>query len=396
MHGIRRRALYEDVDAHIQRGVDNIQEDIPDEEKFINNDGLIAYHSSQKYYKKDQEFTVDNVKSRIKFRYPYVIWEDWDGYTSDQFEEPFQNKLCETRIKSDKYYSIYSEFDSLEEVEQVPLKPFDIERDVLDDAMVVAIGRRRSGKTFALRYMAYHLKDRFPLVMVITATKTNNFWAKHVPEEFIYDIEKMDEVLKRLFERQEFLTQYAEDLNVDRRVLLILDDILKEKFKIRFSSQLSHIFTAGRHKGIMTLITIQDPTGITPDMRENTDVVLIFRQKLQDRKLIIERNFIDYFVHHKERERFLWANTGMIDKNTAQKVEVPSKEEGDDGTYDEFKENEVPVALVGLPSKNSENLRALFKVLVAEDPGDFQLGDERYYRSAINGTLADIRDTYYH
>lgn len=105
--------------------------------------------------------------------------------------------------------------------------------------------------------------------MVITGTKLNDFWSQYIPKEFIHDIEDMGVVLENVYKRQQFLIEHPE-LGIDPRCFLILDDVLKDKYKVRFSKPLSRAFTDGRHYKVFTLITSQDPRGIPPDLRENT------------------------------------------------------------------------------------------------------------------------------
>lgn len=124
------------------------------------------------------------------------------------------------------------------------------------------------------RWLMYHLRHRFPAGIVITGTKLNDFWAEVVPQEFIHDVEDIDAVLDRVYARQAFIIQNAH-LGIDPRFFVILDDVLKEKYKVRFSKALSRAFTGihffqisvilhtntldGRHYKVFTLITTQDP-----------------------------------------------------------------------------------------------------------------------------------------
>jgi hypothetical protein len=179
----------------------------------------------------------------------YKEYKDFKGYYSNQFKSPLQKSLY--RQAKQDFFQLSEQGDrnsdeGANNLLNINLKPLDIEQDILDDFTCVLIGRRRSGKSFMARWLMYHLRHRFPCGIVITGTKLNDFWSALIPKEFIHDVENIEVVLDNVYKRQEFLISHPE-LGIDHRFFIILDDVLKDKFKLRFSKALSRAFTDGRH-----------------------------------------------------------------------------------------------------------------------------------------------------
>lgn len=306
----------------------------------------------------------------------YIAFKDWDDYYSDQFKEKFQ-KPVKTPYRNLADQDIG--YDPLE----VDIPCLDIEKDILDDFTVVIIGRRRSGKTFLARWLMYHLKHRFPAGIVITGTKLNRFWQNYVPDEFIFDVNQISEALDSVYERQRILREHPE-LEVDSRFFIILDDVMSDKYKIRFSVPLSRAFTDGRHYGIFTLIICQDPFGIGPDLRENADLVIAFRQNQQSRKEAIANNFMDSITLKKSRPDFLWKWTKRVDENG----NPISPEDYPENKQVEIEEKGIPRALVINQAKVTEDFGQVFKFAVACEVPDFILGNEYFWRAQKTGDWA--------
>jgi len=305
----------------------------------------------------------------------YIAFKDFEGYYSNQeeekFQEPFQVPFLNLNDQNIKY-----------DVLDVNLACFDIEKDCLDDSTVVIIGRRRSGKSFLARWMMYHLKHRFPAGIVITGTKLNKFWQNYVPDEFVVDIEDIGPTLEAVYERQTILKDHPE-LGIDSRFFIILDDVMSDKYKIRFSKQLSKAFTDGRHYGIFTLITCQDPFGIGPDLRENADVVIVFRQNQQSRKEAISLNFMDAIIDKKVRPQFLWDHTRKIDPESGEILDYEEIPEGEDDQ--KLEEKGIPCALVINQAKSTENFNQVFKFAIASEVDDFIMGSPEFWKAQKTG-----------
>lgn len=334
----------------------------------------------REYIEEKDDVKLENVEGVKKVAPAYISLDghSFPGYYSDQFKSKLQKKMNAT----DKAF--YSLGEQNIDLCKVPLRCLDIEKDILDDFTVVIVGRRRSGKSFLARYLMYHKRHSFPCGAVITGTKLNNYWAKYVPREFIHDVEDMNSVIEQVFKRQDFILKYPE-LEIDPRMFLILDDVMSDKYRLRFSKALSKIFTDGRHHKIFILVTVQDPRGLPPDLRENADLAIIFRQLQETRKEAVSKDFLSYIDCKNDRLRFLWEKTKRVTEDGD-----PFLEEGDD----EIENTGIPQALCVLQADITEDFRKIFKVLVAEDPGEFELGNERFWKVTKTGNYRALQHTF--
>lgn len=336
--------------------------------------------------------TLKNFPYHAKFKHAplYNSYSNWKyrGYYSDQFASDLQSRLqkkAETET-GQQFFSMKNKDQEVQMPEKnMPLFPFDIEKEILDDFTVLLVGRRRSGKSFGARYIMYHLRHRFPFGIVITGTRLNNYWGKYIPDEYIHDIQDMNLVLDWVFARQTFLRAYPE-LGIDSRMFLILDDVMEDKFFIRYNSLLSKAFTNGRHFNIFVMVMTQDVKGIGPDLRENTDACIMFRIFEGERQKIADREWLSYL---NNQEEFLWGNTGLMDKNTLEPFT-----ETNQTTDDDRDENAVPMAVAILRARTTENLQLTLKKFVAEDPGPFEMGNGNYWKAGCGGDYKSVIRTF--
>jgi hypothetical protein len=395
--------------------------------------------------KRMRKVRMSNFDSTLKVGTPpykfYKDWEKYKGWHSDQWtNEKFKLQRDMFRYAQQKsgnnFYSINKQ--ETVDITNMPLFPLDVEKDILDDFTVLMIGRRRSGKTWLSRWLMYHLRFRFPFGVVVTGTRLNNFWSQYVPEEFIHDIEDIGPVLDNIFARQTFLMSHPE-LGIDPRMFIILDDVMSDKYRVRFSKQLSECFTNGRHNMIFTLITSQDAKGVPPDLRENTDMCFLFRVYEGGRKKVVEEEWLSYIddvtgngtflspgslndkdkfnkrvsevkfalrrpgePHYNSRQPrntqssrkrkavadFFWKNTGLLNPKTCEAFEESAT------TTDQEMDEAIPQCISVLQARTTEDLQKVFKKAVSHDPGPFILGDKDYYKAAVTGDYGPVLNTY--
>jgi ABC-type dipeptide/oligopeptide/nickel transport system ATPase component len=370
-----------------------------------------------------RKFTPSEVKQRNALRDygpgiagdVYKEAEDFKGYYSDQWESPLQQSLL------DKVTTNYIALDKQEEIMSVPLKPLDVEMDIMDDNTVVIVGKRRSGKSFLARYIMYHLRHRFPAGVVITGTKLNGFWQQYVPTNFIHQVENLNEVIDRVCARQDFFIKNADVLGLDWRFFVILDDVLEDENLIRYSRGLRKLFCNGRHFKIFLMVILQDPFGIPPKLRENTDVAIIFRQFTESRMEACRSVYLDFITGKDNQKQFLMKHTAKKNPGDGsdfdseayiKEVELPKiarmrsilqPRKTDDPPEKQEKEKEyinkkiekgVPEVLCCITAETTDNLMDIFKITIAEDPGPFRLGDSRYWAAMETGRWMHLRRTF--
>jgi len=168
--------------------------------------------------------------------------------------------------------------------------------------MIVLIGKKDTGKSFLVKDILYNTQACFPIGTVISGTEVANpFFQDLVPSKLIHDKYKPDIVMNAI-KRQLSVKQTREhekrsrggNSNIDPRAFLILDDCLYDASWIREEST-RYIFMNGRHIDMVTLITMQYPLGITPNLRTNIDFVFILRENGIGNRRRIYENFAGMF-----------------------------------------------------------------------------------------------------
>ena len=179
------------------------------------------------------------------------------------------------------------------------LKKFDMGKIRFDNntasgPVVVFIGRRDTGKSFLVRDLLYYHQD-IPIGSVISGTEAGNgFYANYVPKLFIHD-EYNSVIVENVLKRQKIVikqirkeTEAYGKSDIDGRAFVILDDCLWDNGWAK-DKMMRLLFMNGRHWKIMTVITMQYPLGVPPNLRTNIDYVFILREPyLTNRKRIYE------------------------------------------------------------------------------------------------------------
>ena len=179
------------------------------------------------------------------------------------------------------------------------LKKFDMGKIRFDNTtasgpVVVFIGRRDTGKSFLVRDLLYYHQD-IPIGSVISGTEAGNgFYANYVPKLFIHD-EYNSVIVENVLKRQKIVikqirkeTEAYGKSDIDGRAFVILDDCLWDNGWAK-DKMMRLLFMNGRHWKIMTVITMQYPLGVPPNLRTNIDYVFILREPyLTNRKRIYE------------------------------------------------------------------------------------------------------------
>jgi hypothetical protein len=171
--------------------------------------------------------------------------------------------------------------------------------DIRLDATIVAIGKRRTGKSWIFRDLMYHMKDKISAGIVISQTDDlNKFWRQYIPAKYIYP-KYEPEILDTVFKRQKAILNDAglteEQKEKQAPFFVLLDDVISDQ-RLKYDSNLMELFVAGRHYKLFVLITTQYAKAITPTIRGNTDYCFMLKcfQKVQ-RECLWE-NFADFLT----------------------------------------------------------------------------------------------------
>ena len=173
------------------------------------------------------------------------------------------------------------------------IKRFDMKR-IPQDAVVIFIGRRRTGKSTLVRDLLFHHQD-MPLGTVISGTEeSNSFYGKMIPPLFIHG-EFNPIILANFVKRQKLImAKIQKDIQmqvksrIDPRSFMILDDCMYDD-SWTHDKNIRYLFMNGRWLKAFFLITMQYPLGIQPALRTNVDFVFILREPyLNNRKRIFD------------------------------------------------------------------------------------------------------------
>ena len=189
------------------------------------------------------------------------------------------------------------------------LRKFDIEMikdrcdiDSRKSPMIVIIGKKDTGKSFLVRDILFNAQNCFPVGTVISGTEVANEFFQHmVPSKFIHDKYSPDIVMNVIKRQMNVKQKRNQDKNarggssnIDPRAFLILDDCLYDASWIKEEST-RYVFMNGRHVDLATMITMQYPLGITPNLRTNVDFVFILRENILGNRRRIYENYAGMF-----------------------------------------------------------------------------------------------------
>jgi hypothetical protein len=169
--------------------------------------------------------------------------------------------------------------------------------------MIVVIGKKDTGKSFLVRDILFSTQRHFPVGTVISATEVaNEFFQNMVPSKFIHD-KYRPEIVQNVIKRQATLktkrntdkAAHGGSSSIDPRAFLILDDCLYDAKSWINEESTRFVFMNGRHIDLMTIITMQYPLGITPNLRTNVDFIFILRENILGNRRRIYENYAGMF-----------------------------------------------------------------------------------------------------
>ncbi|MGA1563858.1 MAG: hypothetical protein ACO35C_04475 [Pontimonas sp.] len=148
--------------------------------------------------------------------------------------------------------------------------------------VVVAIAKRRSGKSFLLKDWLYHHRNRYFAGIVMSGTEEGNRFYENevgIPKSFIYN--DFDEgALQRMVDRQRQMTIEGKA----KPVYVILDDLAFDR-KVWSKPLIRQLLMNGRHWKISVYITLQYFLEVSPAFRANIDLIVLLKDNLHREKL---------------------------------------------------------------------------------------------------------------
>ena len=279
--------------------------------------------------------------------------------------EKTTNAMGQTSVSQSKTYGKHATMpilaaDQYAEVILPDLSEFNPE-DIKLDGTVVAVGKRRTGKSWVFRNLMYLMKDKIPAGIVISQTdELNKFWRQYIPKKFIYNHYE-PEILDAVFKRQKkilnnnALTEKEKDEQAP--FFILLDDVISDQ-RLKYDANLMELFVAGRHYRLFVLITTQYAKAITPCLRGNTDYCFIMKT-----------------IQQRQREA-LWEDFGdFLTKDAFAQI------------LDAYTEDNEVLVIDTCPEHTVDPLQMLYWWKAA-DPGKFKMGSKEYWQAGVEGTDA--------
>ena len=134
--------------------------------------------------------------------------------------------------------------------------------DQIDHMTCLFLGKRRTGKSYFLRWVMHRLRKRWPMGIIITETRFNGFWQQYFPQAFIHELYD-PELIKDLMQRQAILRSMENDGTLPKEmhtdIFIIFDDVMGvDEQVLKYDPVLLELMTAGRHFRISTFFCLQD------------------------------------------------------------------------------------------------------------------------------------------
>jgi hypothetical protein len=164
-----------------------------------------------------------------------------------------------------------------------------------DNRVCVFIGKRGTGKTTLVADIMYHKRHMDTGVVFSATEESNAFWAKHVPDLFIYE-DYDEEVAKNFVLRQRQLLKHAGSVKPS---FMLCEDCLYDNRLVK-DKNIKGIFFNGRHWQILFLLTMQFCLSIPADLRANIDYIFVCRENIIQNREKIYKAFFGIFPTFKQ------------------------------------------------------------------------------------------------
>lgn len=182
------------------------------------------------------------------------------------------------------------------------IKEFDY-RDIPLYGTITVIASRRSGKTVITRDIVYKemiKRRKIKNIFIISPTLHNGDYS-FLHDKYKYT-EFSEEFLDKILKRQESLI--ASDPKGDHTALLVLDDIVKSTDQ-KTKDILSRLYTLSRHFHLYVILISQSLRHeLTPIIKFNSDIVIVFRTRNFENKKEIADLWLGFSEKDQRQESF--------------------------------------------------------------------------------------------
>jgi len=217
----------------------------------------------------------------------------------------------------------------------LPVRDFKL-NNIAQNASIVMIAKRGSGKSWCVRSILQHFKD-IPVGIIIAPTdKMSNFYGTFFPESFIY-YDFNTEIISKILDRQDRIIDKNKELakykkKIDPRAFVVMDDCLAQKSQWAKDDKIKELLMNGRHYKLMYILTMQFPLGISPELRSQFDYIFLLKEEFNSNLKRIYDHYAGMFPTFESfRQIFnqLTSNYGcMVIANTDRGLDKGNEENG--------------------------------------------------------------------
>ena len=183
----------------------------------------------------------------------------------------------------------------------VEIREFD-PATIAEDATILIVGKRHTGKTTLTRDIMYQVKDRLDCVLGMNPTEMGNHNLEFfMPKTMIFH-EFSDEKLRHILEWQKRATAN----NKAMRVGLVMDDCMAEtsgtgpkKKKVMGSQDIIKVFKLGRHLKLFYVNCMQYIKDAPPEIRGNVDLLFAFGTTSGNEREKLWKEYFAMFTSYK-------------------------------------------------------------------------------------------------
>lgn len=181
-----------------------------------------------------------------------------------------------------------------------------IANDIEHPAIIIS-ACRRSGKTFLTRDILHTMCKVSKPDVAILFSETSNFNDSYdfIPDKFKYNKFDQEKVSQFIEEQEKIMKQYKsrqkkrcckED---PPSILMIFDDVAHDR-TVFHSPTLGKLFILGRHIRISVIFLTQHLHALSPKMRNNADVICVFRDPNIHNRKVLEDQFCTLSISQKK------------------------------------------------------------------------------------------------
>jgi len=155
------------------------------------------------------------------------------------------------------------------------IRSFDIEKGLKPDYAIAVVGRRGTGKTWMILNIMHAIRNFKWGIVMCGSEKTLKKYSERVPDLFCYKGLNVG-VLKQVLDHQNASIAQNKPCHP---VFVILDDLSYDKRSIISNPVVSEYLMNGRHANVFFIISMQDCKQVSPEYRDQFDLVFLMTAK---------------------------------------------------------------------------------------------------------------------